>query len=66
MRVDERQKIKSANGTWSCKKDAKEMIYIVLCSPNYPERHIFGAINALRDHLQKLGDYNTEPDVSCV
>ena len=40
------------------------MLYFALCSPNYPERHIYAAINQLRDHLTKLGDYETEPDVS--
>jgi len=39
------------------------MLYMALCSPNYPERHIYAAINQLRDHLNKLGDYETEPDV---
>lgn len=63
IRVDERQKIKSAHGCWYCKKDNKEIVYMVLCSSNYPERHIYAAINQLRDHLQKLGEYETEPDV---
>lgn len=39
------------------------MLYFALCSPNYPERHIYSAINQIRDHLTKLGDYETEPDV---
>ena len=42
------------------------MLYMALCSPNYPERHIYAAINQLRDHLSKLGDYETEPDVLLV
>jgi hypothetical protein len=57
IRVDERQKIKSGYGCWYCKKDHKGIIYLALCSPNYPERHIYGAINLLREHLQKIGEY---------
>lgn len=30
---------------------------MALCSANYPERHIYAAINQVRDHLAKLGDY---------
>ena len=66
MRPEERQKINTTNGCWYCKKDAKEIIYFALCSTNYPERHIMAAINQLRDHLQKLGDYETEPDVNYI
>lgn len=55
--------MKSELGCWHCKKDARGMLYLSLCSPNYPERHIYAAINQLRDHLNKLGDYETEPDV---
>lgn len=35
------------------------MIYMTLCSANYPERHIYAAINQVRDHLAKLGDYES-------
>lgn len=36
LRVDERQKIKSHLGSWHTKKDAHNIIYIALCSSNYP------------------------------
>ena len=63
IRPEERQKINTGNGCWYCKKDSKGIVYFVLCSTNYPERHIMAAINSLRDHLGKLGDYESEPDV---
>jgi hypothetical protein len=63
LRNEERQKINTSNGCWHCKKDSKGIIYFVLCSPNYPERTIMQAINLVKEHLQKLGDYETEPDV---
>jgi hypothetical protein len=55
LRVDERQKIKSHLGSWHTKKDAHNIIYIALCSSNYPERHIYSAFNQLKDHLSMLG-----------
>ena len=64
LRSEERQKINTGNGCWYCKKDSKGIIYFVLCSPNYPERQIIAAINQVRDHLQKLGEYESEPDSS--
>jgi hypothetical protein len=55
--MEERQKVSSVNGRWQCKKDSKGILYFVLCNPNYPERTIFQAINQVKDHLQKLGEY---------
>ena len=54
---DERQRIKSEYGLWFCKKDVKGFYYFALCVQNYPERHIYAAINLVREHLDKLGDY---------
>lgn len=65
LRVDERQKIKSHLGTWHTKKDNHNILYVALCSSNYPERHIYAAFNQLKDFLRILGDdFESEADVS--
>jgi hypothetical protein len=67
LRVDERQKIKSHLGSWHTKKDNHNVIYIALCSSNYPERHIYSAFNQLREHLLMLGNaFEEEPDVKML
>ena len=53
----------SEYGKWYCKKDDKNILYFVLCSKQYPERHIYKAIGELRAHLALIGDYSNEPDV---
>lgn len=63
MKREERQRIKSDFGVWFCKKDQKDMYYLALCAPTYPERHIYAAVAQLTAHLAQLGDYETEPDV---
>jgi hypothetical protein len=64
LSANERQKISSAFGIWFCIRDQQGIIYFVLCTSNYPERHIYGAIEKLKVHFQQLGDYSTESDVS--
>jgi hypothetical protein len=48
LRPEERQKFNTKRGCWFCKKDNKDIIYVILCSTNYPERHAFAAINLLK------------------
>lgn len=36
LRPEERQKFNTKKGCWFCKKDNKDIIYVVLCSTNYP------------------------------
>lgn len=64
MRAEERQKINTGNGSWFCKKDDKELIYMMLTNGNYPERLVYEAMNELREQLSKLGkNYASEQDV---
>lgn len=64
LKNEERQRIKSEFGVWFCKKDDKGFFYFAHCIDNYPERHIYAAINELRQHLATIGDYPSEPDVA--
>jgi hypothetical protein len=67
LRAEERQKINTGNGSWFCKKDDKDVFYLMLTNGSYPERLIYEAIHELRDHLGKLGkNYSTEQDVHNV
>ncbi len=61
---EERQKITTSNGSWYCKKDDQDMLYMMLTNGSYPERLIYESINELREHLKKLGKtYSAEQDV---
>lgn len=54
----------SSFGNWFTIRDEKDIIYLVLTSPDYAERNAYGLITGLREELEKLGDYSNEDDVS--
>ncbi|KAL4466763.1 hypothetical protein ABPG74_010360 [Tetrahymena malaccensis] len=64
LNFDERQKINTGSGSWFCKIDSKNILYLVLCTSSYPERHAYGMIQQLQNHLEKLADYGNEDDTS--
>ncbi len=55
--------MKTARGKWYCKEDNKGIAYLCYADTNYPERHAYGLIQKLQDHLSKI-DYEKEEDIN--
>jgi len=60
LKANERQKIRTTNGSWFCTVDEKHISYLVLTDSAYPERHAYTLVNELRDELQGLNNYHGE------
>jgi len=55
--ADERQKVTGKTGYWYSTCDSKNIYYLVLTEPTYPERHAYGFINEVQMELFKLPNY---------
>ncbi|CAD8207162.1 unnamed protein product [Paramecium octaurelia] len=62
LRIEERQKVDSANGSWFCKIDDKGLLYLVLGVPTYPERHAYALIQEIQNEFSKLGNSESLKD----
>ncbi|CAD8111882.1 unnamed protein product [Paramecium primaurelia] len=64
LRIDERQKIDSTNGSWFCKIDDKGLFYLVLGISTYPERHAYTLIQEIQNEFNRLGNDLLKDDAS--
>ncbi|CAD8112267.1 unnamed protein product [Paramecium sonneborni] len=64
LRIEERQKVDSANGSWFCKIDDKGLFYLILGISTYPERHAYALIQEIQTEFSKLGNDSFRDDAS--
>jgi len=59
LRPEERQKIKTANGSWFCRVNANQIACVVLCGEDYPERHAYALLQDAQGELEKIPNFQT-------
>mmetsp|Transcript_24027 Transcript_24027/g.21056 ORF Transcript_24027/g.21056 Transcript_24027/m.21056 type:complete len:108 (-) Transcript_24027:18-341(-) len=57
LEADERQQCHSPNGCWFCQMDKENVVYLALCSKEYPERIAYQMIEKIQNQVEEIPDY---------